>query len=106
MPTKPKTFRPAGVVSYEKSRGSSSQRGYSGTRWGKTRQRIALRDGMRCAECRKFVGMRPGDFHCDHIVERPVGAPVNVGTYDADANLQILCVSCHNRKTGRYSRKQ
>lgn len=107
MPTKPKTFRPAGAPTkqeqrqrYDKQRGSASERGpYCTKWWAKKRQEIAVRDLYACQICGCMVGLKSGDFHCDHIEERPLGAPVNIRTHDADSNLRTLCVTCHSSRT-------
>ncbi len=53
-----------------------------------------------------MVGMRKGDFQCDHIKPRPISAPIDAETYDADGNLQTLCTSCHSAKTARERGKE
>ena len=56
------------------------------------RDRISLRTGDACAECRKPFGPanRP---HCDHIV-----ALADEGE-NRESNLQMLCKQCHGAKT-------
>jgi 5-methylcytosine-specific restriction enzyme A len=102
MPTRPKTFRPAGYKPPSKTRPIPADRGPYKTKWWlDTRKRIALRDMYQCRECGKDVGKAKGDYHCDHIEPRPVGASVDTETHDSDGNLQTLCATCHNAKTGR-----
>lgn len=59
--------------------------------WRARRVRILIRDAYRCRACSKVAyGVRA---HVDHIV------PFESGGTDDDANLQVLCQSCHGRKT-------
>lgn len=110
MPTKPKTFSPAGAPTkqeqrkaHDAKRGTAAQRGPYNSQWWKvTRVRIANRDGWQCVDCGKDVGLSKGDFHCEHDQERPVGASIDTSTHDSDENLVTRCVSCSNAKTGRY----
>lgn len=110
MPTKPKTFRPAGAPTkqqrrkqHDQARGTAAQRGPYNTKWWEhTRIRIARRDNWQCVDCGKDVGLTKGDFHCEHDQERPLGAPIDTSAHDSDANLRTRCVSCSNAKTGRY----
>lgn len=112
MPIKPQTFRPHGQPTraeqrqhYDKKRGNVSKRGpYQTAWWAATRKRIAIRDNYQCVDCGCDVGLKPGDFHCEHNHERPVGAPINTEEWDNDANLVTRCQRCSNAKTGRYAR--
>ena len=62
-----------------------------GRAWMETRQRVALRDGLRCVACgRPWVASRD---KTDHILPRWQGGS------DDDSNLQSLCVDCHDAKT-------
>lgn len=97
MPTRPRTF------GYEtrQLRPTAAQRGpYNDKRWYAARRRVAIRDLFTCQECKATVGIRKGDYHCDHIKERPVGAPWSPETWDNDSNLRTLCPSCHNKRSG------
>lgn len=72
-----------------------------GRRWMTTRMRIAARDSFCCAECG-----RAWNEHLDHVDHR---VPLEAGGSNDDANLQLLCVDCHARKTaaeaaGRFGR--
>ena len=109
MPMKPKSHNAqqvkAIVKAYDRQRGSSADRGYSGARWEATRQRIFMRDLYRCQECWCRVCKVPGDAHCDHKTPRPAGAGREyIEGIDDDANLRTLCRSCHSRKTARENR--
>lgn len=113
MPYKPKSFNPLGDKHkkerrrlYDKERGTAAERGPYCTKWWKdTRRRIAIRDLYECQECGRDVGLRKGDFHCDHIEERPVGAAIDAERWDRDENLRTLCASCHNARTAKDSRR-
>ncbi len=86
---------------YDKARGTAHQRGpYNHPAWAATRRRVATRDLYQCQECKRIVGIAKGDYHCDHIKERPVGHPYDPMGWDNDENLQTLCPGCHSRKTG------
>ena len=65
---------------------------YQSPRWRNTRAAV-LRDNPLCARCQSKGLLQPARV-VDHIV------PVKVGgeRYDR-ANLQSLCVPCHNAKT-------
>jgi len=58
--------------------------------WDRTRRRIYHRDEQACVKCGR--GLCLADARCDHIV------PWWKGGDDSDANLQTLCVPCHNSK--------
>lgn len=78
---------------YDDRRGSSTQRGYD-RQWRKMREEYFKRNPF-CSHCRKLLGMKKV---LDHRIAKAQG-----GT-DHDANLQGLCVRCHNRKTGMERR--
>jgi 5-methylcytosine-specific restriction endonuclease McrA len=75
----------------------------SGT--GKSKWTLGCQQGWRCGECyglgifgSRMLGMLgmgrlPVDVDVDHIV------PVSQGGWDDEANVQILCPSCHAFKT-------
>ena len=56
------------------------------------RQQVWLEQGGKCAACERVV-FGKCDVHLDHIV------PLSQGGTDDDANLQVLCVPCHEDKT-------
>ncbi len=68
-------------------------RGGSGWAASRTRQAILTRDGHRCRGC--GGASSPHLLHVDHIT------PVSRGGANTDANLQTLCVDCHDTKTAR-----
>jgi hypothetical protein len=113
MPWKPKTFgydarhKKESRQRYDQQRGTAAERGPYNTKWWKLKRvEIASRDGWVCKEqgCGKDVGIKKGDFHCDHVEERPVGAPIDTERWDSDSNLLTRCDSCHNRKTAKRTR--
>lgn len=68
-------------------RGWGSGRG--GRPWRRKRESILLRDKYTCQKC----GTVTLDLEVDHIVN------IAQGGNDDDANLQALCVPCHQAKT-------
>ena len=58
-------------------------------RWAAVRWQVINRDGWRCRSCGK-----PGRLECDHVKPLEDG-----GDAWAMGNLQMLCRSCHFRKT-------
>jgi hypothetical protein len=66
---------------------------YASTKWRKYRQAILMRRGGICDAC-KTVPLFDRELHIDHI--RPIAEGGAV--YD-EANLQVLCIQCHGRKT-------
>ena len=76
---------------YERSRGSSSARGYGGD-WKTRRLRILRRDPI----CRDESGCNAPSTDVDHILSRRNG-----GT-DDDSNLRGLCKHHNNRKSALF----
>jgi len=76
----------------EKSRPNAAQRGYCDARWFAIRKRILLRDAYQCKSCGRICQQK-GEAHVDHIIPRDQGGS------DEGSNLQVLCRSCHSRKT-------
>lgn len=98
MPTKPPTFkRPAMRRPVEDARPSAYRRGYGGKAWQSLRARVYTRDNGCCKSCGHATG-KPGEAHIDHII------PKSAGGADAMGNLQLLCRSCHSKKTARERR--
>jgi len=73
----------------------------STTHWRELRKRVINRDGWKCTQCgngcygKKRKSSTP---HVDHIDPRPVTASIATAS-DVMKNLQLLCHTCHNRKT-------
>ena len=72
----------------EQERGSSHDRGY-GQAWRKKRARIIERDPV-CRVC-----LVSWSKQVDHVI------PKKLGGTDADANLQGICVTCHQEKSAK-----
>jgi 5-methylcytosine-specific restriction protein A len=66
---------------------------YATTKWRKYRQAILMRRGGQCEAC-GTVPMFDRELHVDHI--RPIAEG---GEVYNEANLQILCIQCHGKKT-------
>lgn len=65
--------------------------GRGGRPWRRKRAAILVRDKYTCQVC-QIVTL---DLEVDHIVN------IAQGGTDDDANLQALCVACHQAKTAR-----
>ncbi len=72
---------------------TTTARGY-GHKWRQIRTTVLKRDEYLCMLC-KQAGVIAAAKHVDHIVSKSQG-----GT-DDPANLQSLCVPCHETKTGK-----
>lgn len=90
LPPRLATATPAKGWSAE-GRGSASERGY-GHEWRKVRDAVMVRDHGLCQPCKRR-GLVTLAREVDHIVGKYQG-----GT-DHPANLQAICVSCHQAKT-------
>ena len=66
---------------------------YASTKWRKYRQALLMRRGGVCDACGN-APLFDRELHVDHIKPIAEGGPV----YD-EANLQILCIQCHGKKT-------
>jgi len=71
---------------------------YLSADWTAKRQRILVRDAFTCRTCHEVCYGK--DAHVDHIL------PLEDGGSDADLNLQVLCSSCHGRKTRDEQRRK
>lgn len=88
---KPKGWKPPEErkKAYEKSRLSSSQRGY-GSHWRKLRKMVLAAQPI----CSVGTCFQPA-IEVDHIIPKARGGD------DSFSNLQGLCKSCHSRKTAK-----
>jgi 5-methylcytosine-specific restriction protein A len=66
--------------------------------WRARRKAILVRDAYRCRVCSRVAYGQAA--HVDHIV------PLEEGGTDEAANLQVLCESCHGRKTRAEQRRR
>ncbi len=66
---------------------------YASTKWRKYRQAILMRRGGQCESC-GTIPLFDRELHIDHI--RPIAEG---GEVYNEANLQILCIQCHGKKT-------
>jgi 5-methylcytosine-specific restriction endonuclease McrA len=66
---------------------------YASTKWRKYRAALLMRRGGQCEAC-GTVPMFDRELHVDHI--RPIAEG---GEVYNEANLQILCIQCHGKKT-------
>ena len=62
-------------------------------RWNRVRRRVLSRDRWRCRSCFRYGN------ECDHRVSIE-----DNGDWWAEENLQILCRTCHIRKTSAEAR--
>ncbi|MCV4343247.1 HNH endonuclease [Pseudomonas capsici] len=67
--------------------------GRGGRPWRRIRDRVLLRDQYTCRGC----GVVTNELEVDHIIN------VAEGGNDDDANLQSLCIPCHQAKTATES---
>lgn len=75
----------------DRARGTRHQRGY-GTAWDKLRRLVLKRDAGLCQPCSRDGVVTSANI-VDHIVPRAQGGD------DDPGNLQVICRSCHTRKT-------
>ena len=88
------THRPAfnSWRQWQQKQGNVTQRGY-GSQWQRLRIQILKRDDHLCQLC-LGSGKMTRASHVDHIIPKAQGGD------DAFINLQSLCPTCHQRKTG------
>lgn len=90
MTPKIATLKPR-ITTLDTRTGSSAAveriRGYDLT---KIRERILLRDGYACRRCGRVSAT---ELIVDHVV------PLHLGGQENDANRQVLCPSCHQKKS-------
>ena len=75
-------------------RAKDRQKIYNTKRWKQVRDTVRVRDCFMCQECKRN-GIDTIGVECDHIVE--LSDDVSKA-YDVD-NVELLCVSCHSKKT-------
>jgi len=104
LPTKPKTFRPAGQPEpkerrrrFDKVRTETQpwRKWYCSARWMKNRL-IFLNRSPLCVDCQKAGKVQPAT-DVDHIIPHRGDEAL----FWQVSNWQALCRSCHSRKTGR-----
>jgi 5-methylcytosine-specific restriction enzyme A len=104
MPTKPKTFRPAGAPSKQEQRRAFDKRRqasqdyrkwYCLKKWRDIRDYLLRRNPL-CPECSARGLVVPGT-DIDHIIPHKGDKAL---FWDCK-NLQVLCHECHARKTGQ-----
>lgn len=101
----PNTSQHNGWAEWQAKRGNRHQRGY-GSEWDKIREQVIKRDNHLCQEhLRQGVLLEvvtgnprhPRAANVDHIIPRAQGGS------DDGSNLELLCKTCHDRKTNRES---
>ena len=99
MPRRLPTFRPRPAAPKRgvEARPSSHARGYCSRSWELTRRAVIARDMGQCQGCGKPIH-EPGDAQVDHIVPKPLHEHAAATPLEG---LQLLCRSCHSRKTVR-----
>ena len=86
------------ALAAQPERPSGNRRNPHGSSWEAARLRIARRDGFACQRCGTAIARfdRDGKLHITghlhHLTARGAGGS------DADANLQMLCATCHARE--------
>lgn len=95
MPRRVPTYRPPWIPARQENRPTSSQRGYGSAAWQRVRLAVIARDGGVCRSC-GLVIHKAGDAHVDHILEKPTDEAAEATPL---SGLQLLCRSCHAKKT-------
>jgi RNA-directed DNA polymerase len=96
-PSGPEPYRPGGVPSYLEDEHweaafGLTERGRLGS--GDLKWVSLVRDSFRCRDC--GVSVSTGDSHADHII--PVKRFANFAQAHELANIQTLCLRCHQLK--------
>lgn len=100
MPNRVPTYRPPWLKKRSReARPNSSARGYGSAAWQRVRLAVIARDGV-CQMCGTVVHTA-GDAQIDHKVEKPVNQAAEATPL---SGLQLLCRSCHSKKTAGGSR--
>lgn len=94
MPARLERYRPQRL----KAEPTKEVEHYRTADWRARRVRILIRDSYRCRACQRVVYGKKA--HVDHI------RPLEDGGTDDDANLQVLCESCHGVKTRQEQRRR
>ena len=95
MPARIERWRPPVHL---KARPTKERAHYTSKDWRARRKAILIRDAYRCRSCSR-VAYGPA-AHVDHIL------PLEEGGTDDEGNLQVLCESCHGRKTRAEQRRR
>lgn len=97
MPKRVPTFRPPWLARPRERRANSAGRGYGSAAWQRVRLAVIARDKGVCRDCGKVI-YEPGDAHVDHVEEKPTNQAAEATPIEG---LQLLCRSCHSKKTVR-----
>lgn len=100
MPRRIATFRPPWVPRRQETRPSSSARGYGSAAWQRVRLAVIARDQGLCQMCGRLLAGNDRECHIDHIVEKPQHEAAEATPL---SGLQLLCRSCHAKKTAGVS---
>ena len=100
---KDRWFVPKAKTGNQQGRKEKSKE-YNTVRWRRFRQAVLQRDKYLCQEClRKGIHTPVGDKRWDHAVDHIKEVRDGGKFYDM-SNVETLCSTCHNRKSGRKSR--
>lgn len=100
MPHRIATFKPPWILKRQEERPSSSSRGYGSAAWQRVRLAVISRDKGQCQMCGRLLAGNDRECHVDHIVEKPVDQAAEATPLEG---LQLLCRSCHSKKTAGVS---
>lgn len=95
MPARIERYKPGRLKATEPTKEVAH---YRTSDWKSRRVRILVRDAYRCRSCSRVAYGRAA--HVDHV------KPLEDGGTDDDANLQVLCQSCHGAKTREEQRRK
>lgn len=106
MPTRAPTHRPHGSTprkaadrAYDRRRGKTAARGYDAT-WRRVAKQRRELDYYLCRQC-KSEGRNVISNLVDHIIPVHVRPDLRLDL----ANTQVLCPSCHGKKTDEDARR-